>query len=94
MLLSQVESLLFGGAAGSAKSAWMLLAATAFCTVAGWDALVLRSTYPELSNPGGLMNEAQKHWLGEPGDIPDYQLTYMQSRLRCWHYLRRTMRAG
>lgn len=128
LLLTQVKSLLFGGAAGSAKSAWLLLAATAFCTVAGWDALVLRRSYRDLSNPGGLMYEAQQWWLGQPGvrwegtnsrfifdgagtltfghlsdknahlnykgaaftfigideagDIPDHQLTYMQSRLR------------
>ncbi|MCY4056650.1 MAG: phage terminase large subunit [Gammaproteobacteria bacterium] len=67
LLLMQVESLLYGGAAGAAKSAWLLLAATAFCTVVGWDALVLRRTYADLSNPGGLMYEAQQWWLGQPG---------------------------
>ena len=46
---------LFGGSAGSGKSASLLLAALQFCDVPGYSALLLRRTLADLKLPGSLI---------------------------------------
>lgn len=60
--LSHIPELLFGGAAGGGKSDWLLFEATQFADVPGYSALLLRRTYPELAQPGGLIPRS-KEWL-------------------------------
>lgn len=62
LLDDHLESL-FGGAAGPGKSVALLASALAYADVPGYNALLLRRTYPDLSQPGALMDLAQR-WLG------------------------------
>lgn len=53
----------YGGAAGGGKSDALLMAALQFVDVPGYQALLLRRTYADLSLPGALMDRAHD-WLG------------------------------
>ncbi len=53
---------LFGGAAGPGKSTALLMAALEHVDVPGYAALILRRTFPDLAQPGGLMDVARE-WL-------------------------------
>lgn len=55
---------LFGGAAGPGKSTALLMAALEHVDVPGYAALILRRTYPDLAQPGGLMDVAHQ-WLAD-----------------------------
>lgn len=57
---------LYGGAAGGGKSDAMLMAALQYVDVPGYSALLLRRTFPDLNQPGGLIPLAQE-WLGGSG---------------------------
>ena len=52
----------YGGAAGGGKSFALLMAALQYVQVAGYQALILRRTYPDLALPGALM-EVARDWL-------------------------------
>lgn len=54
---------MFGGSVGPGKSAALLMDALAYANEPGYNALMLRRTFPELSGPDGLISEA-KSWLG------------------------------
>lgn len=54
---------LYGGAAGGGKSDALLMGALRYVDVPGYSALLLRRTYPELAQAGGLMERAEE-WLG------------------------------
>lgn len=54
--------LLYGGAAGGGKSVALLMAALQYVDVPGYNALLLRKTYSDLSKPGALMDVARE-WL-------------------------------
>lgn len=53
---------LFGGAAGGGKSDAMLMAALQYVHVKAYSALILRRTYPQLAQEGGLIPRSQE-WL-------------------------------
>jgi hypothetical protein len=53
---------LYGGAAGGGKSDALLMAALQYADCPGYAALLLRKTYPELAQPGGLIDRSQD-WL-------------------------------
>lgn len=53
---------LYGGSAGGGKSVALLMAALQYADLPGYSALLLRKTYPELAQPGGLMDTAHE-WL-------------------------------
>ena len=53
---------LYGGAAGGGKSDAMLMAALQYVTIPGYSALILRRTFPQLSQEGGLIPRSQA-WL-------------------------------
>src|SRR5690348_15734101 len=52
----------YGGAAGGGKTDALLRAALQFADFPGYKALLLRRTYPELAQPGGLIDRSQE-WL-------------------------------
>jgi predicted phage terminase large subunit-like protein len=52
----------YGGAAGGGKSNALLLAALQFVDLPGYDAVIVRKTYPMLDQPGGLIQRSLE-WL-------------------------------
>ena len=52
----------FGGAAGGGKSDALLMAALQYVDVPGYAALLIRRTFPELDQPGGLLDRS-RDWL-------------------------------
>ena len=66
---------LYGGAAGGGKSDAMLMAALQYVHIPGYAALLLRRTFPDLTQPGALMDRAND-WL-RPSDA-------RMSRGRVW----------
>jgi predicted phage terminase large subunit-like protein len=54
--------ILYGGAAGGGKTDWLLMEALRYAAVEGYSALLLRRTYPQLSQADGLV-ERSKEWL-------------------------------
>lgn len=61
-LLVPHQEVLFGGAAGPGKSSALLMAGLQYVDQPNYNALILRRTYRDLSQPGGLMDRAQE-WL-------------------------------
>ncbi len=60
-LKSSADICIFGGSAGSGKSMSLLLEPLRYLTtVEGFNAIYLRRTYPEITNPGGLWDESKK----------------------------------
>ena len=53
---------LYGGAAGGGKTIGMMMAALQYVDVPGYSALLLRESFPELAQEGGLMDVAAD-WL-------------------------------
>jgi predicted phage terminase large subunit-like protein len=53
---------MYGGAAGGGKSDALLMAALQYVEHPGYSALLLRRTFPDLSQPGGLIPLSQE-WL-------------------------------
>lgn len=62
LLLDDREAF-YGGAAGGGKSAALLMAALRHVDTAGYAALLLRRSFPQLSQPGMLIPLSQQ-WLG------------------------------
>lgn len=56
------KEVLFGGAAGPGKSSALLMAALQYVHKPNYNSLLLRRTYQDLSQPGGLMDRAHQ-WL-------------------------------
>lgn len=63
-LLTDRREVLYGGAAGGGKSGGLLAAALQYADVPGYSALIIRKTYPQLSQSGGLIDLAQE-WLAD-----------------------------
>ena len=73
------REVLYGGAAGGGKSDGMLQAAAMFADCPGYSALILRRTYPQLSQPGGLIPRSHEWgWsaLGASWRSQDNQWTF------------------
>jgi len=66
--MCQAPEVLFGGAAGGGKSDAMLMAALQYVAVPDYSALILRRTYPQLSQEGGLIPRAHE-WLSGTGAV-------------------------
>lgn len=61
-LACPLEEVLFGGAAGGAKSVAMLMAAAQYVEEPGYNALLLRRSLPMLEMPGGLIDISKQWW--------------------------------
>lgn len=67
-LLLENREAFYGGAAGGGKSAALLMAALQFVDTPGYAALVLRRTFPQLSQPGMLI-PLSKEWFGPHPEV-------------------------
>lgn len=68
----------YGGAAGGGKSWGLLAAALQYADVPGYAAILFRRTFPELTQPGGLIPKSEE-WLGGTNAIwngNDHQWTF------------------
>lgn len=61
-LLLDCEEAFFGGAAGPGKSTGLLMSALQYVDIPGYDALLIRDTYANLTKPNGLIHLAHS-WL-------------------------------
>lgn len=64
---------MYGGAVGGGKSIALLMAASQFLHVPGYNALLLRKTFADLERPKALMDIAAEWWRGRPGIYFDRQ---------------------
>lgn len=62
-LVLDIEEIFWGGAAGGGKSVWMLASALQWADHPDYDALLIRKNFPDLAQPGGLMDMSHD-WLG------------------------------
>lgn len=58
---------LFGGSAGGGKSSALLMAASQYLDVPGYNAILFRRTFADLALPGALMDRARSWWGGLDG---------------------------
>lgn len=65
-LLDFGKDALYGGAVGGAKSVALMMAASQFLNVPGYDALLIRKHYTDLERPGALLDLASDWWGGNP----------------------------
>jgi predicted phage terminase large subunit-like protein len=63
-LTTDKKEVLYGGAAGGGKSDALLMAALQYVEVPGYRAIIFRRTYPQLSQPDGLIPRAEE-WLSK-----------------------------
>jgi predicted phage terminase large subunit-like protein len=67
-LWTNAREAFYGGAAGPGKSTALLMAALQHANVPGYAALLLRRTYPELAQPGGLIPKSHD-WLDDHPEV-------------------------
>lgn len=58
LALDWVSEILFGGAAGGAKSDFVLMAALQYVDIPGYSAIIFRRTYTDLALPGAIMDRS------------------------------------
>lgn len=68
-LMQTAKEVMYGGAAGGGKSDALLMAALQYVDVPGYNALLLRRTWPDLSLPGAIMDRARQ-WLEDTDAKP------------------------
>jgi hypothetical protein len=61
-LMGEERERLYGGGAGGGKSSALLMAGLQYVCVPGYQALLMRRTFPQLADSGGLIERA-KAWL-------------------------------
>ena len=62
LLMNSLKEILYGGAAGGGKSIAQLMGALQFVDIPGYNAILFRKTFADLSKPGALM-DISKDWL-------------------------------
>jgi predicted phage terminase large subunit-like protein len=90
-LLAPHREVLFGGAAGGAKSWGVLLAASQYLDVPGYSALLLRQTYKDLALAGALMDIAHQWWGNTAArwKASDYTWSFPEGGTLTFGYLER-----
>lgn len=58
------EEAFYGGAAGGGKSEALLMAAAQYVEHPGYSALLLRRTFPDLNQPGAILDRSKDWWTG------------------------------
>ncbi|ANS05689.1 putative large terminase subunit [uncultured Mediterranean phage] len=76
--MDDLEEIFFGGAAGPGKSAAILAAAAQYLDVPDYSALILRRNFPDLAQPGGLIDMSHEWW-----DMTD---AVWNQQLRQWRF--------
>lgn len=66
-LSSPADIVIYGGSAGGGKTWGLLLDPLRDIDVPGFGAIILRRTYPEITNLGGLWDESEKLYLDAEG---------------------------
>lgn len=61
-LVNPATCILYGGGAGGGKSAGLLMAGLMYVEVPGYNAIILRRSYQDLSLPSALM-DMSRDWL-------------------------------
>lgn len=56
----------YGGAAGGGKSEALLMAAAQYVEVPNYSAIIFRRTFPDLSQPGAIMDRSKEWWANTP----------------------------
>lgn len=77
LLHSFTKEVFYGGAGGGGKTLALLMAALQYVQVPGYNALILRNTFPDLNKPNGPI-PTSKTWLM---DLADWK-----ERDRCWRF--------
>jgi predicted phage terminase large subunit-like protein len=75
--INGIREVLFGGAAGGAKSWALLMAAAQYVDVPGYAALIIRKDRKRLSQPNGLMPVSQEWWRGSAAKWIDDDNTWV-----------------
>jgi hypothetical protein len=81
-LLANSEELLYGGAVGGGKTAALLMAALQYVHVPGYAALILRRTFPEITQPDGLLPQSMR-WFGQ---VPEAQRPVYTAQEHEWKF--------
>lgn len=63
-LIYQGKEALYGGAAGGGKTDAALMAAAQYACIPGYNAIIFRQTYGQLSQDGGLIERSLEWWAG------------------------------
>jgi predicted phage terminase large subunit-like protein len=69
-LLHMEREVFYGGAGGGGKSDALLMAAAQFVDVPGYSALILRRSFPDLTQSGAIMDRAEEWWTSTPARKP------------------------
>lgn len=71
-LLLDCKEAFLGGAAGPGKSSGLLMSALQYVDIPGYNAILIRNTYSNLSKPDGLiprshewLSDTDAHWIGD-----------------------------
>jgi len=76
LLLDEVYEVFFGGSCGGGKSSALLMAALQYVDVPGYAAIILRSTFMDLSQPGAIMDRAFTWLSGTDAHWDDKKKTW------------------
>lgn len=82
-LASPCDVVIYGGAAGGGKSWGLLLSPLPYRKVKGFNCIFFRRTFPEITNPGGLWDEASELYMklgAKPRGKPDYSIYFDVSK--------------
>jgi phage terminase large subunit-like protein len=83
-LASPCDITIYGGSAGSGKSYGLLLLPLYYRGVKDFNCIMFRRTYAEITNPGGLWDEATKLYSkigGKPRGKPEYTVYFPKSKV-------------
>jgi len=72
----QEKEAFFGGAAGGGKSQALLLGALQYVDIAGYAALLVRRSFPQLSQPGGLIDVSKRLLTGSQATWKEAEHTW------------------
>ena len=69
-LVSSADIAIYGGAAGGGKTYALLLDILRYKNVPGFDAMIFRKNYTQVTAPGGLWDTSMRMYAGMKGAVP------------------------